>query len=440
MSNAEDIREIKLNQDQQDTVQKLDDFVASNQMFFRLDGAAGTGKSTTSAIWAQRATQNGTQLALAAPTNKATRNLASFKKRISPTAKIVTGTAYSLLGLVLGKDGEARQIDSTGQHKMEGVDVLLVDESGMINDALMEKLHEHALETNTKIIFTGDPRYQLPPVKQEESSVCRLHLNAELSKVERHDNQILNFATYLRGCIDNGTKPVFKGDYDENGGVIVLPTKDFYRQIKKAFSSELYDEYPDAFKCVAWRNMMVDEYNDSIRHAMYNDNPATPFEIGERIVAKAPVLDLVEFRESGRESFLASTDEEGTVRSVSAMPHPVYGEIEVYCVVFENELGEGVIAYMPSRDGKRDYERRKSQLAENARADRHKWPAFWSFIGMFADLAPCHAITSHRAQGSTYRTAFVDVVDIMANRDEKERLRMLYTAATRPSKTLIMRV
>lgn len=440
MSNVEDIRQIQLNGEQQDTVQKLDDFIKSPNLVFRLDGPAGTGKSTTFARWAQHATSNGLQLALSAPTNKATRNLRSMKNKINPNAKIATGTAYSLLGLVLGNNNEIREIETTDMHKLEGVKVLGIDESSMINDALMQRIYNHATETNTKIILMGDPRYQLPPVGQEEPSVCKFHLNAELTKVERHDNQVLNFATYLRGCIDSKTNPMFKGDYDADGGVVVLGNRDFYRQMKKAFCSDLYDEYPDAFKTLAWRNAIVDEFNDSIRNAMYDDNPATPFEVGERIVARAPVMDVMEYKHSGQESFLATTDEEGTVISTLIQPHPVFGEIEVYAVIFENEMGDAVCGYLPTKAGQRVYQQKANQLFEEAKQNKRRWPQFWQFKGLFADLMSCHALTTHRAQGSTYRTTFVDVCDLMQNRDWLERMKLLYVASTRPSNTLILRV
>lgn len=437
--NTEDISKIKLNSDQSDVVERLHDFMRKPELFFRLDGAAGTGKSTSAAIWAQQAIGNGHKIALAAPTNKATRNLRSFKNRIDPRADIPTGTIYSLLGLVLGKEGEIREIETTDTHKMDGVEAVLVDEWSMINEELFRHIRNHALEHNRKFIFMGDP-FQLPPVKEEQSAVERLHCNAFLTKVERHDNQILSFATYLRSCIESNTMPQFKGDNDAEGGVFLLNSSQFFKQIKGAFSSEAYQEYPDAFKTMSWRNKMVDEYNDSIRTAMYGEQPAEPFEIGERIVAKAPVLDVIEYKISGIETFIATTDEEGTVRSCLKQPHPVFGDIEVYAVVFENELGEAVCGYMPSRRGMATYKARKNELYVAAKKDRWAWPRFWQFIGMFADLAPCHALTVHRGQGSTYRTAFIDVNDIMANRNREEMLRMLYTAATRPSKSLVLKV
>lgn len=441
MSNTENITEVKLNQDQQDAVEQICEFARGPNLFFRMDGAAGTGKSTTAAFAAQELLSDGIQLALSAPTNKATRNLATFKEKISPTATIPTGTIYSLLGLVLGNNGEVREIETTDQHKMEGVKLCVVDESSMLNMAVMGHIHDFATETNTKIVFMGDPRYQLPPVNEDSSAVERLHRNVNLTKVERHDNQILSLATYLRECIDSNTMPTFKTDRDEHGGVSLMRPKDFRLQIAKAFKSEVYNEYPDAFKAIAWRNKIVDDYNESIREAMYGEEAAIPFEIGERIVAKQPILDLLKFRSEGIESYVATVDEEGTVQAMHTMPHPIFSDVEVYAVTFENSRGNLVTGYLPSRAGSRVVERRLKELSEEARMERRRWPAFWQYKGMFADLAPCHALTTHRSQGSTYRTSFIDLDDLWVNykRNNTEGLRMIYTAVTRASKSLALK-
>lgn len=441
MSNVEDITQIKLNQDQQNAVEQIVEFAQGPNMFFRLDGPAGTGKSTCAAFAGKEMVSLGIQLALAAPTNKATRNLATFKHKIDPNANIVTGTIYSLLGLVLGNDGEVRQVQNTEMHKMEGVQVCILDEAYMTNTNLMACIKDFATETSTKFIFMGDP-YQLPPVGEDNSPVERLHCNARLSKVERHDNQILKLATHLRECIDTGERPVFTGDHDSDGGVWVMKTKDFRPMQKKAYSSEIYDEFPDAFKTLAWRNAIVDDYNESIREAMYNGNPADPFEIGERIVCKAPVLDLLKFKDEGKPTFIATTDEEGTVEAIHPCQHPVFGEIECWNVIFSSSIGRTVSAYMPTRAGRRTYQARADLLADQAKKDRKRWPAFWQFKEMFADLAPCHALTTHRGQGSTYRTTFIDLDDMLVNyqRNRHEGLRMIYTAATRASKSMFLKL
>ena len=440
MSNVEDITQIKLNSEQENAVEQMLDFAQSPNLFFRLDGAAGTGKSTCSAFFAREALGMGIQMALAAPTNKATRNLGTFKDKINPTAQIATGTIYSQLGLVLGNDGEVRQVQDVGMHKLEGVNLVLVDEWSMINTSLMGHIHSFAMDNQVKFIFMGDP-YQLPPVNEDQSAVERLHCNARLDKVERHDNQILSLATHLRECIDRGVTPTFRTDRDDDGGVSIMKPNDFRKMVRKVYCSPEYDEYPDAFKTIAWRNAIVDDYNESIRDAMYNGNPATPFEIGERIVVKAPVMDLLRWRAEGVEAFSAITDEEGTVQGVQVMPHPVYGEVECYCVTFSNDSGRLITGYLPTAKGARVQKARLDQLASEAKMERRRWPAFWQYKQMFADLAPSHALTTHRSQGSTYRSTFVDLDDLWVNyqRNRNEGLRMIYTACTRASKALFLK-
>lgn len=435
-----DIREVQLNEDQLEMVEKLHDFLESDRRFFRADGAAGTGKSTTIAFWAAEVVKNGYEIALAAPTNKATKNLRSFARKISSTVNIRCGTIFSLLGLILKPSGEVRELHSSETDRLSGVDIVVVDEWSMVNDMLMSFIKAH-VNTNPKIkfVFMGDP-YQLPPVGQLESAVCKLPRDAFLTKVERHDNQILSLATYLRGCIEEDTLPHFSGDHDEEGGVFVLRSSDYYRQMRKAFASTAYLEDGEAFKSISWRNVMVDDSNETIREAMYGDKPGVPFELGERIVAKAPVMDVPEFAAGGVESFCMTTDEEARVIAITMRSHPIFQDIECYDILLELEDGAPATAYMPTKKGKAAYQRMEVDLAAKAKARSREWATFWQFKGCFADLAPCHALTVHRSQGSTYRTAFVDVADIMSNRTKSEMLRMLYTAATRPSKALIIKV
>lgn len=441
MNGQPDLLSLKLNIEQGRALESMCDFMEDpDRLFFRVDGPAGTGKSTISALFTRRQTELGRTIALAAPTNKATRNLGSMRARIGlPDANIPIGTIFSLLGLVLGKDGEVRELQSTDRDKLDGVNAIVLDERGMVNDMLWNYLSQFAAERRIKVILTGDP-YQIPPVGQEQSATDRLGLDAMLTKVERHDNQILNLATHIRECIEAGIAPTIKTDHDENGGVYLLRGKDFYKQIRKAFSSEAYHADGYAFKAMAWRNATVESMNESIRDEMYDGNPRMPFEIGERVVAKGPVLDIRSFIEDGFERFEAGTDQEGSVMSIVEAEHPFYRHIPCHHVVWELDDGGLANSYVVHQKGRNAFRDTKEELLQAARSEGGRaWGAFWNFTNMFAEMAPCHALTVHRAQGSTYRTAFVDVDDILANRDDKERWRLLYTAATRPSKCLILK-
>lgn len=60
-----------------------------------------------------------------------------------------------------------------------------------------------------------------------------------------------------------------------------------------------------------------------------------------------------------------------------------------------------------------------------------------NFIDVFADISYGYCITSHKSQGSTYHTAFVDVGNILNfNRSVVDGLKCLYTSVTRPSNNL----
>ena len=54
----------------------------------------------------------------------------------------------------------------------------------------------------------------------------------------------------------------------------------------------------------------------------------------------------------------------------------------------------------------------------------------------FAQLNYGYVITVHKSQGSTFKNVFIDVKDIIDNKNEKESLKCLYTAITRSSNTI----
>ena len=55
-----------------------------------------------------------------------------------------------------------------------------------------------------------------------------------------------------------------------------------------------------------------------------------------------------------------------------------------------------------------------------------------------AELRPCVASTVHKAQGSTFDVAVVDVADILTMKNRSEALQCLYVAVTRPKTYLIL--
>lgn len=62
------------------------------------------------------------------------------------------------------------------------------------------------------------------------------------------------------------------------------------------------------------------------------------------------------------------------------------------------------------------------------------WKIFHEkLVSPFAEIKLGYAITTHKAQGSTFGSVFVDAQDIGENPDKDEMQRALYTAASRAS-------
>ena len=69
---------------------------------------------------------------------------------------------------------------------------------------------------------------------------------------------------------------------------------------------------------------------------------------------------------------------------------------------------------------------------------RHLWEYYYrEYLDTFADVSYGYCITSHKSQGSTYHTVFVDVGNILNfNRAVVDGLKCVYTSVTRPSDNL----
>ena len=69
---------------------------------------------------------------------------------------------------------------------------------------------------------------------------------------------------------------------------------------------------------------------------------------------------------------------------------------------------------------------------------RHLWEYYYrEYLDTFADVSYGYCITSHKSQGSTYNTVFVDVGNILNfNRTVVDGLKCVYTSVTRPSENL----
>jgi len=414
-----------LNEEQSGALQAIKIFLEGKEQFFVLRGSAGTGK--TFCIRKLIDMTKG-RFVFTAPTNKATKVLR--ESVTSQDYKPECRTIYSLLGLRLEANGEVKELKAPEDPlDLSSFKAVIVDEGSMVNQVLFTHIKSTAERDRIKFIFLGDPA-QLPPVKEIASPIWSLGNVATLEKVMRHDNAILELATQLRSIVDKPfASPKLAPKNDGEQGIWQYKGIDFERQVKIDAECGAFSR-PNASKVIAWRNVEVDRFNSFIRGIIY-PQASQPWLVGDRVLFTAPAKDL-------DDEPMASTDDEGEITRADEDWHPLYGEFKTYRLAITLDDNRTVVAQVLHPDSQAAYQRRVEELSTAARSDSRKWRQFWEFKDAFHQLRYAYAITAHRAQGSTYDTAFVYWQDILQNRNRQEAYRCLYVAVTRPKRALIL--
>lgn len=414
---------IALTDEQKAAVNKLIAFIEDprpSSWYFCFDGPAGTGKTFCMREVVARCRSSAATFAYTAPTNKAAKVL-----------KQVTGeatTIYSLLCLRIDKSGELKQVLAGKAPDLSDLDIIVVDEASMVNNNLFDILRVTAERWGLKVVFMGD-LCQLPPVGEPVTSALTGPLGASLTRVMRHDNQILTFATNVRQQIDVLAPSIkIRSDNDGHAGVWKLTSREFKEKI---FAAAANGEFADGTqaKIISWRNVRVAEYNNIARAAVFGaDAVAGYFLPGDRVVAAGPC-------ERGDE-FLMQTDDEAIVEGVANCLHPLepkYHAIELKARREDNKVVRLLVIHPVSAV---KFAEDSQSLAHEARGNPKLWKRFWEHKELFHDIRYAYALTAHRSQGSTYETAFVDASDILYNRNREEAFKCLYVACTRPTRKL----
>ncbi len=425
---------------QAEAIEKMGAFQADRRQRgagFLLSGFAGTGKTFSITRLLDRL--SGEKVVLTAPTNKAVRVLEGMMAEAG--LKVETKTTHALLGLVVQYDQDRQILKRKRKSQLNDYSLVIVDECSMINGELWDNLQRQLSGSATKIIFVGDPA-QLPPVNEPESPTFGIDNRVELTDIvrQRAGNPIIELSAAIRETMDSG-QPVRVADFvrrpGDKSGVSLRLGDRFADWFPRAFQSERYQKDADAFRVVSWTNRRVIAFNRTIRHLLLEAYPEQPFLAGERAVSVGPVYDL----DGDKTEIVLNTDIEGTVRSCERAVHPWFPDhrFQVWKTVFQPANGDDeVTAYLPDDREKRRIDDQLNTLADRAREREISWWSFWKLKNAMADLRPCHAITVHRAQGSTFENVFIDSADILANPNRREALQCLYVAVTRASKNVIL--
>ena len=406
--------------------------------FFLLSGYAGTGKTFAITEFVKGLDAE-TRVIMTAPTNKAVRVL----DRMAGGAglEVDTGTIHSLLGLVLSYDKDQQILKKKRASNLSKYDLVIIDECSMVGEDLWKYIDAAMADVSTQVIFVGDP-LQLPPVNEEASPTFSVSNRADLNKIIRQQegNPIIELSAGIRNIMETGGRlPVrrFLSEPGSKSGLFLMPGHNFEKWFPAAFTQERYKNDRDAFRVVSWTNQKVNYFNERIRSFLVERPGNQPFIPEERAVT----ADAVHVRVGKTKTkLILNTDSEGEVVSCEKTIHPWHEEpLPVWEVRFRPfDTPETVTLYISDPSNSRQIQERLNTLAQAAKAGKKQWWDFWNLRNSLADLRPCHAITVHRSQGSTFNNVFVDSENILANPNRQEALQCLYVAVTRAADCVIL--
>lgn len=426
-----------LNQDQQAAVEWLLHMILeTDEPASTLVGEGGTGKTYCIMKLAEMLVEAGLKVVFTAPTNKAVKQLEKAAREYGLSLnEVAFQTTHSALGLALLPNEDRKSAVRMGKGVIGIFDVAVVDEASMLSRyALYNHLLPEAKHFGTKLVFMGDDM-QLPPPKEPVSPVFQEFKQFRLSQnMRQKEGQLLTINGTLRAAM-MANRP-FQMPELEGNQVQAIKAADFKKQVAQAFTLETDLE---AQRVLAWSNKRVNELNHAIRQRLYGKN-CPRFAEGERVVTGSPIKDPDNqiLLGTDEECWIHHIDEESSVysevthedyRTIRLVLKPIYAEVET------------VIVEVLHHDEDDRFQEQLSLIANEARRDkinaRRIWADFWAFKETFADIRYCYCITVHRSQGSTYDRVFLDVKDILRNRNRVERQRLLYVGSSRPRHELL---
>lgn len=383
-----------------------------------LSAAAGSGKTFLTAALVGDLLRDRYRVVCTAPTNKA---VSVISEKI-PAAEAMT--THGLLGLRLKKtEWGGYTLEPEGKSKVADFDVVVVDECSMLDAKLYEPLMAQA--RNTFLLFVGDPHQLPPPISGLERSPVfddPRHAQFTLGEIVRQKagSPILGMATGIRNHPD-GRFPVER--LREYPGIEIIP------------QDHVAATWTAGTRILAWRNETVQSYNRQM-HERFHPHTRWPFCPKERVI----LARQFETRSGAR----LHNSAEGEVLAIDDGRHPFWPDIPAWRVTLLMDDDTHVIEFYPQSP--REYQRLVgeawAQWREVKRSDPQAAKALsrraWALTDAFIPLRLGYASTVHKAQGSTFRAAIVDVANLGGMKAHREFNKLLYTAVTRPSDRLIL--
>lgn len=328
---------------------------------------------------------------------------------------------------------EFRSENNTNK-KIRMFDLVIVDEAFGLDSATLEEFRRAVHDTHIKLLFLGDSA-QTGPIGELHSPVEEI-AGYELTEVVRYDGPILEYATRIRSDLRLlHDLPESTCCEQKITGLWNMDRFTWDKTLKAAFKN-FYDQDPYARRVLCFTNNRTAELNAIIRESIYGRHSLGQFMVGERVTFRDPYEETefsAKFYTSDEVTVLGWEEEAVYTEGVNL-------DILRVRVQFEDSTTLIPVVKLSSMP------RLKKALDDLAKIK--SWRMFYRLKGSFAWVDYAYAMTTHKAKGSTFGDAFVDVGDMQTclyhrdNTDPHGHIiqfnRLLYTAATRPTHRLFL--
>ena len=435
-----------------------------------LKGPGGSGKTYTLNYIIRNCIYSNSVIKCCTPTHKACRVLSeALGNRVVETIQSTFG--FRLDMRLEDFDPLRPQFNPMAKVKLDNIKLLIIDEASMIPAGVVTYICNKCKELEIKVIFTGDP-HQLAPVNESRSiAFLRCFINYELKEIVRQDksNPITPLLQILRKDIDHRSfkfiealnRNIGKRHYADGGGFTVLRPAEFKERVDSTFHDERYTKNIDMYRVLGYTNNCIAGWNNYIRNSIIKDAKNHIITKNDLIMSYETIVN--EFMES-----VIDNSEEYIVNDIANFVDPDYG-FKGYLVKFQ--LVHGGMVTIPlfiidhrDRNSIVYYHKVITELHKTAKMANGgtrvaRWKEYYAFKKKYLiaanvvsgdkiihkrDIDYGFSLTAHKSQGSTYQSVFVDVIDMLYDKNNQpyanadDLLRRLYVACSRPRTELVL--
>ena len=377
-------------------------------------------------------------------------------------------------------------------------DIIIIDESSMISYDIMKELSKIAPRIKGKIVFLGD-KAQLPPVNEIESMVFSENIpQYELQEIMRYTGNLVLLANKFRELVmDSNTKINFKTYKDkniktysnygkwihnylesvdrlmekENGNmlerlpVFLVYTNRMCEQINQEVRKKIFGQIKNRYQegeIILFNNYYYQPEEDVKYYTSQKSQVKSIFtkeykldRLGQDLQKEIPKL-VAQFQIQNNSCDIDMSELESTYlqKLNDAILELVNFTVKHYILTLADDKTIWVIH--------EDTELKVKNLVSQTRESLHKfkkyflrkyrnekelkilldklmmtiWEHFYAeVLDKFADISYGYAVTTHKSQGSTFKSIYLHLPNIVdKNKNIDEAYRCLYTGLTRSSK------